>query len=72
MTLTFDIEIHQKVIEVFPSTDKRIRVVNLKTSTGTFNTPIHKLHWCAKLKQQCKNVADSHEISEKEVWRSVQ
>ncbi|GFW71454.1 hypothetical protein TNCV_3459801 [Trichonephila clavipes] len=31
-----------------------------------------KIHWCAKLKQQCKNLADSNEIAEKEVWRSVQ
>jgi hypothetical protein len=30
------------------------------------------IHWCAKLKQQCKNLADSHEIAEKVVWRSVQ
>jgi hypothetical protein len=30
-----------------------------------------EVHWCAKLKQQCKNLADSHEIAEKEVRRSV-
>ncbi|GFY15403.1 hypothetical protein TNCV_1572141 [Trichonephila clavipes] len=34
--------------------------------------PLQDVHWCAKLKQQCKNLADSHEIAEKEVWRSVQ
>ncbi len=30
------------------------------------------IHWCAKLKQQCTNLADSHEIAEKEIWRLVQ
>ncbi|GFT90654.1 hypothetical protein TNCV_3128231 [Trichonephila clavipes] len=30
------------------------------------------IHWCAKVKQQCKNLANSYEIAEKEAWRSVQ
>lgn len=32
-----------RVLEVFPGLDQRVRVVTLKTATGTFKRPIHKL-----------------------------
>ncbi|GFW46552.1 hypothetical protein TNCV_1936221 [Trichonephila clavipes] len=53
-------------------TFSQIKHLGLKPLLVPVFDSIGNLHWCAKLKQQCKNLADSHEIAEKEVWRSVQ